>query len=96
MTGIGECLLRTLTAKRITDAVTTKNDVEASACIKDALNYMTEVVGGDGGGIVVTCDGLVGVNWNSTRMAWAYAKGRAVGPRSYCFQNLQLTSFLSL
>ncbi len=47
----------------------------AALAIEEALSYMTDRVGGDGGVITIAADtGEVAVGWNSAQMAWAYAK----------------------
>lgn len=39
-----------------------------------SLSAMTDRVGGDGGAICISPEGSIGIEFNSTRMAWAYIK----------------------
>ena len=70
-TGLGECLFKTLIAKKVADNM----EIMASAneAIDEALKEMTERVGGDGGAISISRKGQIGIGWNSSRMGWAYA-----------------------
>ena len=72
VTGVGECLLRTLAGKQIADKLNDDEGRSQDEVIKQVLDDMTQKVGGDGGGIAITPDGKIGVDWNSERMAWAY------------------------
>jgi beta-aspartyl-peptidase (threonine type) len=72
VTGVGECLLRSMAARRIADNLAKGTD--ADKAVADALEFMTANVGGDGGGIALTKEGEVGIEWNSKRMAWAFIK----------------------
>ena len=47
---------------------------DASKVIRKVMEDMTAKVGGDGGGVAISKDGEIGVEWNSERMGWAYAK----------------------
>ena len=53
----------------------------ADKAIFDALETMSERVGGDGGAIALSPNGEIGFDWNSRRMAWAYIDA------SECYQD---------
>lgn len=75
MTGIGECLLKSMAAKQVVDLLANqKPRPSASEAVRQALDLMTDRVGGDGGGIIITKDGDIGIEWNSFRMAWAFVR----------------------
>ncbi|XP_059090382.1 isoaspartyl peptidase/L-asparaginase-like [Tigriopus californicus] len=70
-TGLGESFLRALVARRISEHV--EKGEKSNVAIKRALDFMEQRVGGDGGAVLVTQSGDIGIEWNSTRMGWAYA-----------------------
>ena len=75
LTGEGDPMLRFTTSMRIRDGL--KNSrLNAEECVKRVFDDMTATLGGDGGGIVVTKDGEIGVYWNSRRMSWAFMDSR--------------------
>lgn len=71
-TGLGESFLRALVARRISENV--EKGQSSNEAITKALNFMEQRVGGDGGAILVTSSGDIGIEWNSKRMGWAYGR----------------------
>ena len=71
-TGLGECFIRAMVAKRVEDNIA--KGMGGSEAITAALDFMVGRVGGDGGAVAISREGEVGVEWNSERMAWAYVR----------------------
>jgi len=72
-TGLGEAIMRANLTSRIAHLI--ESGTPASDAIGEGLAYMTEKIpDADGGAIAITKQGEVGFQFNSHRMAWAYAK----------------------
>ena len=70
--------MRSLLAKSMVDSVVQSHTANEGA--KRALAKMTARVGGDGGGIVLTREGEIGIGFNSRRMAWMFVKEGEIHP----------------
>lgn len=75
-TGTGESLMKFLAAKEIADIISQRPD-DLNQGIMEVLNKMTSKVGGDGGAILLTPTGSVGIEFNSLRMSWGYLRVEA-------------------
>ena len=70
--GRGECFVRTNFCKRVADNIALGKTPDEA--LLASFDYMTRRVGGDGGGVALSKEGEVGVQWNTRRLAWAYIK----------------------
>ena len=70
-TGQGDLMLRFLTAQRISGLIA-EGEMSASESVQKVFDDMSDALGGDGGAIVVTKSGRIGIGWNSLRMSWAF------------------------
>ena len=74
-TGVGEAFIKVGVARRVGVNVQDWGMTPDDA-INEALDFMSNRVGGDGGVIALSAeDGQVGIGWNSEQMSWAYGVG---------------------
>ena len=71
-TGTGETFMRAGVARRIGYKV--EEGLSAQEAVGEALEFMKQRVGGDGGAIAVDKFGQIGIEWNSKMMAWAWGR----------------------
>lgn len=71
-TGTGETFMRAGVARRIGYKV--GEGSTAQEAVGEALEFMEQRVGGNGGAIAVDKFGQIGIEWNSEMMAWAWGR----------------------
>lgn len=81
MTGDGECILRVVLAKRITDGLVQSS--EPDRVVREAIDEMARRVGGEAGGIVLDRDGRPGWEHNSEHMAIGLRTAEMPEARAY-------------
>ena len=64
--------MRAGVARRV--GYTVERGGSAQQAVEEALDWMEERVGGNGGVIAIDHEGQVGLDWNSDVMAWAWAR----------------------
>lgn len=69
-TGWGEPMMKLVLAKWAADRVSRECSPQAAA--QQAIQYLERRLGGQGGMIVVDCQGRIGLAHNTPRMAWAW------------------------
>ncbi len=68
-TGIGESIARALLSYRAVEGLGTREPARAA---EEALDYMTQRIGGKAGLILLSADGRPAARWNTQHMSWGF------------------------